>query len=231
MRLAALAPALVLACGPALACAPPSAEFFGPVDRYGHKVLGDTPEWSGLRLGELTVTLPEDRIFEDIAPRLIDVGNDCRFEAVVVETGATDGAQLAVYVEAQGVLTKTAATPPVGRAFRWLSPVGSGDFDGDGQLDLALVRMPHILGGLEVWTLAPGGLTRLAAQEGFANHRVGDAFIVGGVRDCGKGDEMVLPDFRWSRLFAVTVSDGDVVARQIADSADAAAIDAAMACK
>lgn len=227
----AAAALLTLWAAGAAACAPPEAAFFSPVDRYGHAVLGDTPEWASLRLGDASVTLPEDRIFEDIAPRVVDIGADCAFEAVVVESGATEGAQLAVYAADRGTLRKIAATPPIGRAFRWLAPAGVADLDDDGVLDVAFIRMPHILGALEVWTFAPGGLTRVAVAEGHTNHRIGEARIAGGVRDCGEGDEIVTADFGWTRIMATRLQAGALVSRPVADRADAAAFADAMACR
>lgn len=227
----AAAALLALWAAGAAACEPPEAAFFNPVDRYGHNVLGDTPEWASLRLGAASVTLPEDRIFEDIAPRVAELGGACAFAAFVVESGATDGAQLAVYAEDRGALRKIAATPPIGRAFRWLAPAGVADLDGDGVLDVAFIRMPHILGALEVWTFAPGGLTRVAVAEGHTNHRIGEARIAGGVRDCGEGGEIVTADFGWTRVMATRLQDGALVSRQLAGRADAAAFDDAMACR
>jgi len=227
----AAAALLALWAADAAACAPPEAAFFAPVDRYGHRVLGDTPEWAGLRLGDLGVTLPDDRIFEDVAPRVADIGGDCVFEAVVVESGATEGAQLAVYAPDRGRLTKIAATPAIGRAFRWLAPAGVADLDGDGVLDVAFIRMPHILGALEVWTFAPGGLTRVAVAEGHTNHRIGEARIAGGVRDCGEGGEIVTANVGWTRIMATRLQDGALTSRSVANRADAAAFADVMACR
>lgn len=235
MRLAAAGLSALALASPAAASAPcpspPQAAYFAEVDRYGHRVLGPTPEWAGLRLGRATTTLPEDRIFEDVAPRVIDVGGDCVFEALVVESDATEGAQLAVYAPDGAGLRKIAATPPIGRAFRWLAPAGAADFDGDGVLDVALVRMPHILGALELWSFRPGGLTQVATLQGVTNHRIGAEEIMGGVRDCGAGPEIVVAAFDWRSLLAIRLEEGTLQARPIAADAAPASVAAAMACR
>jgi phosphoribosylamine-glycine ligase len=55
---------------------PTGARFEAPTDRYGHAIMGDLPEWGRLCLilvgGEVCVTLPQTRVFEDIAPRLAE---------------------------------------------------------------------------------------------------------------------------------------------------------------
>lgn len=63
----------------------------GPTSRYGHPALmRDTQE-------VVNLGLPEDRIFENRLPRLIDLDGDGRDEVVVVELQATRGASLVVY--------------------------------------------------------------------------------------------------------------------------------------
>jgi len=92
------------------------ATFSGPTDRYGHAVLGSTPEWGKLCLTHRDangcVTLPEHKVFEDIAPRLADVDGDGRLDAVVVESDAQAGASLVVYMlEPSGQLKRFANDP------------------------------------------------------------------------------------------------------------------------
>ncbi len=38
---------------------------------------------------------------------------------------------------------------------------------------------------------------------GLTNHRIGEAFISGGLRDCGAGAELVLASADWSRVMLV----------------------------
>jgi hypothetical protein len=222
-----LTPALVLAAvvagapisAPDLACDGPGtrAYFMIPTERYPHGALGDDREWGGLVYDGAVYAghvLGPDAVFEDVAPRLADFDGDCGPEIVVVESDAERGAQLAIYGVERGMLRKIAATPHIGQRFRWLAPAGVADFDGDGALDVAFVRTPHIDGTLEFWTFAPqrsdGGLTRIASAEGVSNHRFGAETIDGGLRDCGAGPEVVLADFGWTETL-VAALDGAAV--------------------
>ncbi len=77
------------------------ASYIMPTKRYDHAILGDNVEWGALRLvttlgRRLTITLPETRVFEDLAPRLADIDADGNPEVVVVETDIAQGARLAV---------------------------------------------------------------------------------------------------------------------------------------
>ena len=108
-----------------------SAKYVEPTTRYAHGVLGDAVEWGALSLTidgcpqsaqacprTVTYRLPEDRVFEDIAPRLVDVDCDGFDEVVVIETQVNRGASLAVY-GAQGKLAAQWAHLPIGNPIRF----------------------------------------------------------------------------------------------------------------
>lgn len=190
-----------------------------PVNRYGHGILGETPEWGALwflvqgspQHGPYVFaeyTLPESRIFEDITPRLVDVDGDGSPEIVVVETDIKRGARLSVYAVdmAEPKIFLLAATPAIGTAYRWLAPVGVADFNGDGLMDFAYVDRPHLAKTLRVWSLKDGKLQETANLRGVSNHNIGDESITGGVRDCGNGPEMVLVDAGWGDVLAVRLN-------------------------
>jgi hypothetical protein len=216
------------------------AAFSDATTRYAHGVLGDAIEAAGLRAMsrdagpcELAVIHAEGPVFEDIAPRIADVTGDGRNDIVVVESDPELGAQLAVYAldeRSPPRLRKIAASPHIGTRNRWLAPAGIGDLDGDGLVEIAWVDRPHLAGILRVWHFAPGGLTEVAAMPGFSNHRIGDAFITGGLRDCGDGAELILPDFGWQSVMRVRLRDGTLDAVPVARAANHATIDALLAC-
>lgn len=213
------------------------AGYSDATDRYGHGVLGDAIEAAGLRVEaglqgpcDLAVLLPEHSVFEDTGPRIADLDGDGRNEVIVVETHRDLGAALAVYGLRDGALAKIAATPNIGRPFRWLAPVGIADLDGDGAVELAYVDRPHLAKTLRVWRFADGRLTEVAAQGGLTNHRIGEAFITGGIRDCGAGPEMITADARWRRVVATRFDGAELISLRLAPfSADAVA--AALACR
>ena len=229
-----------------------SADLVSPTDRYGHDVLGGN-EYSELWIkyhpggkGEVdlkVVTLPEDRVFEDVKARIADVTGDGFPEVVVVESSRSGGAELAIYGVGKTIqvvrrvkqfkpkdLKKIAATPPIGRRNRWLAPAGIADFDGDGQNDIAYVETPHIGGTLRIWTMRGGKLVQIASKRGFSNHRIGEDFITGGVRDCGQGPELVLPNFDWSGLMVARLTGGELTVTEIGNRVGPNAVSAALAC-
>ncbi len=186
-----------------------AAQFTEPTTRYPHGVLGDTVEYGALELmvdGEiLTVSLPPDRVFEDLAPRLVDIDLDGALEVMVVESQNQTGAQLAVY---NALGEKIAATPHIGTRFRWLAPIGAADLDGDGYIEIAYIDRPHLVKTLRIWRFKDGALTEIASLPGLTNHKIGEDFISGGIRDCGNGPEIIVTSADWSRIISVTYKNG-----------------------
>ncbi|MGS4944660.1 FG-GAP repeat domain-containing protein [Meridianimarinicoccus sp. RP-17] len=243
MGRAACAFAVVCAAGGAAADGAPAplvaAWLEAPTGVYGHRVLGDIPEAfvlaaRGADGAEYRFDLrdaPGDAaVFEDVAPRVVDADGDGAPDIVVVESDLSAGAQLAVYGLRRGALAKVAATPHIGTRFRWLAPVAVADLNGDGVTDLAYVDRPHLAKTLRVWSWAPGGLTEIASMGGVTNHRIGDPFISGGMRDCGAGPELVLADGDWRDIMAVRFDGGALAAHQIGPLDGPADFDAALAC-
>lgn len=200
------------------------ATFAEPTTRYDHGILGDAIEHGSLVVGleheEARFDLPQNRVFEDTAPRLADIGGSKDPEIIVVETDIRLGAQLSIYRASFSPiwapkLEKIAATPHIGQTHRWLAPAGIADFDGDGQNDIAYIETPHLGKVLRIVTLRGGKLVEIAAASGLSNHRIGDGYISGGVRDCGSGPELVLANADWTRLVAVSLVDGLVKGEDI----------------
>ena len=196
-----------------------SAEFSDPTTRYAHAVLGDGIEWGALEMrgadGRLyRLVLPESRVFEDVAPRLFDVDGDGKSEVIVVETDQNRGARLSIY-DTEGLV---AANDYIGTRFRWLSPVGVGaaDLDGDGAVELAFVDRPHLAKTLRVFRFDEGALTLVGEFPGVTNHRIGESDIAGGMRDCGAGPEMIVASADWTRVLAVTFDGAGFAARDVA---------------
>lgn len=197
-----------------------SARFTDPTSRYAHGVLGDDIEYGGLemtvedtsstKIRQLdlvyrrtvqAVRLLLDRVFEDITPRIVDIDQDGSNEVVVVESSVHDGAQLAIY-NARG--EKIAATPHIGTRFRWLAPIGAADLDGDGFVEVAYIDRPHLAKTLRIWRFKEGDLTEVTALPGLTNHRIGENFITGGVRECGTSPELIVVSANWQRIISVS---------------------------
>ena len=208
-----------------------SAQYAAPTDRYAHGILGDAIEWGALQIttdtGQRNFVLPQDRVFEDVAPRLADVDGDGTPEIVVVETLASQGAQLAIY-DATG---KIAATPHIGRTNRWLAPIGIADLDGDGAIEIAYIDRPHLAKTLRVWRFVDGALEPVADLPGLTNHRIGERDIGGGIRDCGQGPEMITASADWTEIMATTLANGKLETRAIGGHVDRGSFTTALACR
>ena len=226
-----------------VAATPPNlitgARFSQPTTRYDHGILGDAIEWGALVLTvdmchgcegrdvrKFTIRLPETRVFEDIAPRMIPGGED-NIVVMVVETDLKLGARLALYDES-GLVT---ATPFIGHTHRWLAPVGAADLDGDGVLELAYVEKPHLSKELKIWRYQDYDISYVTSLKGLANHRIGDDFITGGIRDCGQGAEIITADGNWRNIMATRFKNDRLKTRVLAPFAGQASVKKALECK
>jgi hypothetical protein len=158
------------------------AWFAEPTTRYDHGVLGDKIEAGALvvetRDGKRqTVRLKSDAVFEDLEPRLVDLDGNGRDDIVVVKSSLKYGSSLAIIAQRHGKYEIVAETPPLGAPHRWLDPAGIADFTGDGEIDIALVRQPHVIGELEIWRWNGGALTKVATLPDAANHIAGTRAI------------------------------------------------------
>jgi hypothetical protein len=149
-----------------------------PTDRYDHGILGNKIEASSLvietRDGKRqTVRLKDDAVFEDLEPRLADLDGDGHDEIVVVKSYLKRGSALAIIGERNGKYEIVAETPPIGQPHAWLNPAGIANFTSSGKLGIALVRMPHVLGNLELWSFAGKSLRKIADMPDAANHIAG----------------------------------------------------------
>lgn len=192
------------------------ARYANPTTRYPHGVLGDEIEHTQLVLSlkpgpEIRFELPDELVFEDVAPRLADLDADGLPEVIVVESHQAQGARLAIY-GADGRIT---ATPFIGQRFRWLAPIGATDLDGDGRIEIAYIDRPHLAKHLRVWRYQDNGLVPVADLGGLSNHRIGEPDIAGGLRDCGDGPEMITADAAWQNLVATRFVEGRLVSRPI----------------
>ncbi len=226
-----------------------SARYIGPTDRYDHGILGDAIEWSGIEIAtgartgregglftawrEFTfrIDLPENRVFEDIEPRLWDVTGDGSPEIVTILTDVDLGAALVILGAVDGTVREIASTPHIGRTHRWLAPVGAVDLDGDGAIEIAFVDRPHLARVLRVWRYRDGDFREVAAFEGVSNHRIGDREIAGGIRDCGTGPEMIVASADWTRILSITFDGSSFTQRDLGANNGPSSFSAAKSCR
>jgi hypothetical protein len=181
-----------------------------PTRRYAHAVLGDAVEAGSLaserRDGKRArLRLGPDAVFEDIAPRIARLDGVERI--VVIKSYLDRGSALAIVDAASAKII--GETPPIGRPHAWLNPAGIADFDGDGATDIALVRQPHVVGTLELWSWRGGRLSKNAEIVDTSNHVIGSRALGMSATADFNGDgraDLALPslDRRALRLIAFT---------------------------
>ena len=151
-----------------------AAWFSDPTSRYCNFKLGaeHEPETLVVSMTDRRIfrfTLPADSVFEDREPRLADVDGDGMDEIVTVRSYLKGGSALVVLGVRGDGLHIIAETPPAGEPFLWVYPAGVADFDGDGRPDIAIVRQPHTIGDLELWTLQDDRLVRTYREPDVSN--------------------------------------------------------------
>lgn len=182
------------------------AWFAGPTHRYQHGVLGDAVEASRLVVETIAgkrieLSLPADRVFEDVEPRFVNLNGDHTDEILVIESHLHRGASLAVYDLVGDRLVQITSTPFLGKPNRWLNPVGVGDFDGDGSVDVALVATPHIGGHLRLYRVEGAHLSLFAEYSGVSTHQIGSTELgLGRVVPAKPRDQILLPNQARRRL-------------------------------
>lgn len=213
------------------------AFYTSPTTEYDHGILGDAIEAADLVVNGadadtcgLRIAAGAGHVFEDAAPRLADLDSDGRTEVIAVRTSVTQGAQLAIYGLRDGDIALLAATPYIGQRNRWLAPIGAGDLDGDGLIELAYIDRPHLARMMRLWRFDGAQLTEAYRIDGLTNHRIGDPAISGGVRTCDGVAETVTASADWSRVIATRIENGKALMQDLGPNRGAESFAAALAC-
>jgi len=127
------------------------ARYAAPVDRYGHFALGRPHEYARLTATtntgrKLELQLPDNEVFEDLAPRVVRLAADAPQEILVIISRRNSGSRLVLVRLSDNGLSISAQSAAIGTPMRWLNPVAVADLDGDGRAEIAAVITPHIGG-------------------------------------------------------------------------------------
>ncbi|MDA9975316.1 VCBS repeat-containing protein [Alphaproteobacteria bacterium] len=204
------------------------AWFAIPTDRYRHGVLGDRIEAGGVMFqppspdtpSAFLIKVPEDSVFEDNQPRIVDFDGDGILDIVAIRSYLDAGASVSVigYHEAKdgAISSFWMQSPPIGTPNRWLNPVGVADFDGDGDKEIVAVVTPHIGGVLTVYKRDGEKLVPKPVMQDVSNHMIGSPDLrlhaVIDWNDDGVPD-IAVPDQSHRVLRFITLKDG--VAKEI----------------
>lgn len=193
------------------------ARYAQPVDRYGHFALGRPHEYALLTAStdtgrKLALQLPEDEVFEDLAPRLIRLAAGGPEEILAVVSRRDSGARLVLIQMRHDALAISAQSPAIGTPMRWLNPVGVADLDGDGRAEIAAVITPHLGGALKVYRRTGKQLIEIAALAGFSNHVYGSAELALSTPVSVAGRmRLLVPDATRLHLRIITLQNGHLV--------------------
>lgn len=148
----------------------------GPTERYGHGVVGDRVEASGVVFVSLDtqevvsrVTLESD-VFEGLVGMFADLDSDGTDEFIMTVSNAETGARLVVFDQEGQVV---AESEPIGQGGRWRHQLAAGPFGPDGEIELVDLRTPHIRGVVEYFRMREGRLDLVASMGGYSSHMIG----------------------------------------------------------
>ena len=178
-----------------------AVRYIEPTTKYNHGVFGGGGEFVGLEAEmedgkKIVFRLTDESVFEDLEPRMRDIDCDGDREIWTTRANSIDGAWIQGFGVNDGKLEPRFTGPPVGKGYRWLNPIGIGDYDGDGVLELAYVETPHIGGVVKITEYGDGKLTITHTLASYSNHIYGSKEIilhaVGDVDKDGR-DDIIVP--------------------------------------
>ncbi|SLN31426.1 hypothetical protein AQS8620_01019 [Aquimixticola soesokkakensis] len=232
---------LVAACcalaAPACAEGITAARYVEPTTAYGHGALKGG-EYAALSLsidGRTHFIRYATAVFEDTAPRLVDLDGDGRLEAVSVVSTAAQGARIQIFAEVDGAPAPVLASSAAGQGYRWFAIAAIADLDGDGRMEIAYVDRPHLAKTLRIAEVSrTGELWRLTAEAeiaGLTNHHLKSALIEGGLRACeGAMPAVVLADDTWARRITVAWDGSAYTAQDAGEYAGAQSLAQLQSC-
>ena len=97
-------------------------------------------------------------------------------------------------------------------------------------VEIAYIDRPHLAKRLRIWRFTNGALEHVIDAQGLTNHRIGEDFITGGIRDCGDGPEMLVADANWRNVMAVRFDGASVRTKPLQRFVSAAQVAGLLGC-
>ncbi len=82
-----------------------------------------------------------------------------------------------------------------------------------GTVEIGYIDRPRRTRTQRVWRFTDHTTTEIASLEGLAKHRIGLDFILGGLRDCGTGPEIITFNANRLTILDTRLPDGTLTAR------------------
>ncbi|MDD7969639.1 hypothetical protein [Roseinatronobacter alkalisoli] len=92
------------------------------------------------------------------------------------------------------------------------------------------MEMPHLARRLVLVRPDGNRFVPVARLDGVSNHRIGEDFITGGVRDCAAGPGIIMLSADWHHLLRITFENGRLRAAGLGPFSNAQALEAVLAC-
>lgn len=180
----------------------------GPTNKYSHGILGDVIEATTItlvttdRVPRVLLTIPIEResVIEEISPLWADLNGNGKKEIIVTVSNQRQGSRIIVFNE-KGELI--AEGPAIGHGYRWRHHIAVAPFGPKGELELAVVRTPHIGGVVEFYRLFQGKLEIIAETDGYSSHRIGSRnleMVAAGDFDGDGKIEVLIPNNNFTEL-------------------------------
>ena len=162
------------------------------------------------------------------APKTCDADGDGVPEVVTVESHIHFGARLSIW-GSEGMIT---SNQWIGQRNRWLAPVGAADIDGDGYMEIAFVDRPHLAREMAIYKYRDRNLEFVISILPFTNHKIGEEYITGGVRQCGnRSPEFVVASGDWDDVLAIYWSGDRPAVQFLRKNEGPQSFEAALECK
>jgi hypothetical protein len=180
----------------------------GPTNKYSHGILGDVIEATTVTLVAtdrvprilLTISIERESVIEEISPLWADLKGNGKKEIIVTVSNQRQGSRIIVFNE-KGELV--AEGPAIGHGYRWRHLIAVAPFGPNGELELAVVKTPHIGGVVEYYRLFEGKLEIVAENDGYSSHRIGSRNLEMAAAGDFDGDgrvELLIPNNNFTEL-------------------------------